>query len=455
LTQDYPRQELKKVTKAGTNPDAVTLTYMLSDELLKAIEEDTNIKPKSNIVEFTKKYNNNPSWLKYIDIDTKSFLNAQFKKLGIKNAKLVESLLSVKNQTEFNKVIATIQNNGLDAEDVPALQELLKYYKNSWEWANPLSQYVMENHVKANLPKFMYYDEYYELEAQISIQKLNTNSSQTNSLKTAKALLELADIDLSNLTQSNNFEKFITELEATQLTITKELFKYWSANKNLQIKFEIQPVMSPHNSNTITDRILHIRVANTNRGVSLPLDKRSKGFNWFFSFLVWFLKIQEDQDSSYILLLDEPGLNLHATAQYDLLRFINDLAKDYQIIYTTHSPFMIESDKLQKVRTVVEKEDGTHISNSVQEKDPNTLFPLQAALGYTIAQNLFVSKNNLIVEGIADLTYLEIMSNIMQENKKECLRNDITIVPVGGADKVPTFISLLRGNNAIGLRPTA
>ena len=146
------------------------------------------------------------------------------------------------------------------------------------------------------------------------------------------------------------------------------------------------------------------------------------------------------------MLLDEPGLNLHAMAQHDLLKFIYDLSKEYQIIYTTHSPFMIDSENLSKVRTVVEKTDGTKVSDSVQEKDPNTLFPLQAALGYTLAQNLFVSPKNLLVEGIADLTYLNLISNILSDKKKEGLKEDITIVPVGGADKVATFVSLLRGN---------
>ena len=144
--------------------------------------------------------------------------------------------------------------------------------------------------------------------------------------------------------------------------------------------------------------------------------------------------------------MDEPGLNLHAKAQNDLLKFISDLSNDYQIIYTTHSPFMIDTNSLNKVRTVYETQDGTVISDSVQEKDPNTLFPLQAALGYDLAQNLFVSKKNLLVEGISDLIYLSIISNLLQDNGREGLDADITIVPIGGADKVASFISLLRGN---------
>lgn len=76
----------------------------------------------------------------------------------------------------------------------------------------------------------------------------------------------------------------------------------------------------------------------------------------------------------------------------------------------------------------------------------DTLFPLQAALGYTIAQNLYVSPKNLLVEGISDLVYLNHFSTILKDMGKEGLSENITIVPVGGADKIATFISLMRGN---------
>lgn len=144
--------------------------------------------------------------------------------------------------------------------------------------------------------------------------------------------------------------------------------------------------------------------------------------------------------------MDEPGLNLHASAQADLLHFIEDLSKNYQIVYTTHSPFMIDSSNLQRVRTVLETDKGSVISNSVQEKDPNTLFPLQAALGYDIAQNLFISKKNLLVEGVSDLVILTALSGVLESLDREGLKNDITIVPTGGLEKVATFISLLRGS---------
>jgi predicted ATP-dependent endonuclease of OLD family len=192
--------------------------------------------------------------------------------------------------------------------------------------------------------------------------------------------------------------------------------------------------------------ILDIRVENQKHAMSLPLATRSKGFNWFFSFIVWFNKIQEDKASNYVLLLDEPGLNLHASAQADLLRFIESLSERHQIIYTTHSPFMVDAEALHRVRTIFDGEKGSTISESIQQRDSDTLFPLQAALGYDIAQNLFISKNNLLVEGPADLIYLSIMSSVLESEGRVGLREGITIVPVGGLDKVATFIALLKAS---------
>lgn len=79
---------------------------------------------------------------------------------------------------------------------------------------------------------------------------------------------------------------------------------------------------------------------------------------------------------------------------------------------------MIASDSLNRVRTVLETDKGSVVSDSIQEKDPNTLFPLQASLGYDIAQNLFVSKKNLLVEGVSDLIIITAISGILESEKE-------------------------------------
>jgi hypothetical protein len=107
---------------------------------------------------------------------------------------------------------------------------------------------------------------------------------------------------------------------------------------------------------------------------------------------------------------------------------------------------MIDASRLDKARTVIDRDDvGTVISEEVFRADKETLFPLQAALGYDLAQTLFVAPDNLLVEGASDLIYLQILSVACEAAGKESLDPRWVIVPVGGIDKVATFLSLLGG----------
>lgn len=456
-THDYPRKEKKKMDKGGTDPLAITSIYSIPADLLKKIATDVgnNIFTQTE-VEVSHKYSNQRTW-NNVSVNSTAFIEQKTTALGISSKALNDKIATVRKFEDLDLLISEYK----DEKILGGLQTLKKYFTNTWKWTHdPIGEYIARTYLFPNLPKFLYYDEYYALPSRISIEKLQGEDLDEEQQKTAKALFDLADINVEEIINSDDYEDFKAELEATQATITNELFKYWETNRNLEIIFDIDKVEKEVERTIVNHRgqnetvkdikvvehVLDIRVKNRRTGVSLPLKNRSKGFNWFFSFLVWFKKIQEDPSKNYVLLLDEPGLNLHAAAQDNLLEFLKDLSDDYQIIYTTHSPFMIESDNLQKVRTVLETDNGSVVSESIQEKDPNTLFPLQAALGYDIAQNLFISKHNLLVEGASDLLYLQLMSAILQAEGRTGLHEKITIVPTGGLDKVSTFISLLRGS---------
>lgn len=445
VTADYPRNELKKYQRENEPIEVIKCTFEISDELLQEISEElgTDIF-KTKSFSYGMKYDGSASWYN-LSANEELFLKNYIKDSTL-TPEATEELKGIKSFKALETLIGTTQNEGVKK----LFQELKKeYIDKAYKFDNVIQGYIAQNYLKPNFPKFWYFDEYFSLPSRVNINRLQSNQIDAEltaeALKTSKALFELAGIDIAKLVNASTFETFIAELEATSNEITDQIFEYWSTNENLEIKFEIETVKNPQNPNVI-EKVLDIRVRNTRHRVSLPLKNRSKGFNWFFSFIVWFSKIQSDGNKNFILLLDEPGLNLHASAQADLLRYIEDLAKEYQVIYTTHSPFMIDSNHLERVRTVYDSDAGSIISSAIQEKDPDTLFPLQAALGYDIAQNLFISKNNLLVEGPADLLYLTIISSILESEKREGLKDSITIVPIGGMDKVASFISLLRGS---------
>ncbi|GGC66811.1 hypothetical protein GCM10011387_20300 [Pedobacter quisquiliarum] len=431
ITQDYPRSELVDFENSDEDEEIIVCTYTLSDEFIAQINKDLGTDVFSS-----RQLTYTSSYKKAATVGGMTGNQKTYLEFIVKNYTLsTKTKTTIVSLSDLKAVASIVAED--DDTDLTALKAQLKKITDSTNWDNSLSGYIFTNYIKPNFPRYWYFDDYYHLGGKINLNELS-NGSTDEKTKTARALLELARIQTSDILSTTDYERFIALLEASSNKITNEIFKYWSTNKNLDIEFRIQDKDSV--------KYLDIRVKSQRHRITLPLDRRSKGFNWFFSFIIWFSKIQADKSSDFILLLDEPGLNLHASAQADLLRFFEDLSKKYQIIYTTHSPFMVESNKLNMVRTVLETDEGTIISDSIQEKDADTLFPLQAALGYDIAQNLFISKNNLLVEGPADLLYITVMSNLLESQKRKGLSENITIVPVGGLDKVTTFISLLRGS---------
>jgi hypothetical protein len=89
------------------------------------------------------------------------------------------------------------------------------------------------------------------------------------------------------------------------------------------------------------------------------------------------------------------------------------------------------------------RDTGSIVSANVLSTDPDTLFPLQGALGYDLAQHLFIGQNNLVIEGTSDFTYLTVISDWLREKGRQALDGRWTLVPVGGVDMVPTFVALL------------
>ncbi len=302
------------------------------------------------------------------------------------------------------------------------------------------------------LPRFFYFDSYSVLNGKVSMPELRRRRDAAqleDADRTMLALLSMVGARLEDFQDASNYERLKRELEAAANSITDEVFQYWTQNKQLSVALDIASPEAGAQPPLDQGPILHIRIQNQRHRVTVPFDERSRGFVWFFSFLAYFYELEEGSDErDIILLLDEPGLNLHATAQRDLLRFIDErLAPRHQVIYTTHSPFMIQPDRLDRVRTVQDiDEEGTKISADVSRTDSETVFPLQAALGYDLAQTLFVGPHNLLVEGPSDILYIQLFNQALAAKAMATLDARWVLVPTGGADKVATFVSLLGGN---------
>ncbi|MFI7121854.1 AAA family ATPase [Amycolatopsis sp. NPDC049868] len=299
--------------------------------------------------------------------------------------------------------------------------------------------------VRSRMPKFFRFASYQNLEGRVDVSALRTQENEqpgASPKQTARALLRLADTDIDSVTDAE-FESRTAELEAVSSDLSREMAEYWSTNPELRIRVEIEPETVPApNGQMIVVRYLNFRVEDRKHDFTNNFSLRSSGYQWFFSFLAAFSEFEDRDD--VVILLDEPALTLHAKAQRDFLRFINKrLAPVGQVIYTTHSPFMVE--QIERVRVVEDRggDIGSVTSSDALEVGEDSAFPLQAALGYDLSQNLFIGERNLLVEGPSDLAYLDVIGRHLQDQGREGLDERWRILPAGGASNVPAFVSLL------------
>lgn len=312
----------------------------------------------------------------------------------------------------------------------------------------PLS-FTLAGLLRERMPKFFYFGQYSYLPGRIGLGRILGTKTEAlpDSDRTALALLDLAGGTKESLT-AEDYEHRVAELEASANEITRQVLEYWTTNRDIRVDFDMDKQIEPRGQPpqpTVVERYLDIRLHDQRHQFTTNFATRSSGFQWLFSFITAFSAF-EDLAERVVVLLDEPALNLHARAQSDFLRFINErLSVNHQVIYTTHSPFMIEADKLRRVRLVEDKLVlGCKVTNDVLSTDRDTVFPLQGALGYDLSQNLFVGATNLVVEGTSDFIYLSVLSRYLERLGRTHL--DLqrwTITPVGGASGVPTFVALL------------
>ncbi len=295
------------------------------------------------------------------------------------------------------------------------------------------------------VPKFFYFDEYSSLPGRSSLQDL-AGSPTDPGLQTAQALLRLAGTDVTSLGDPDfNLRK--AALEAVSNDLTDQVFEFWKQNRDLKVEVEVDIVVGsgPNVATSSVERFLEIRVEDRRHGFTNNFGQRSSGFQWFFSFLAAFSEFEEKEGRA-VILLDEPALTLHGKAQDNFLRLIDvRLAPKHQVLYTTHSPFMVEMGHLERVRIVEDKgsKEGAAVIDFELAKDPDSLFPLQAALGYDIAQSLFIGPDNLVIEGTSDFAYLQVMSDHLKVLGREGLDPRWRLLPAGSASNVPTFVALM------------
>ena len=128
-------------------------------------------------------------------------------------------------------------------------------------------------------------------------------------------------------------EKRALLLQSAGTKLTKDFREWWKQGE-YQFRFQAD------------GDYFQIWVSDSRRPEEVDLELRSTGLQWFLSFYLVFIVESQDNNKDAILLLDEAGLTLHPLAQKDLSKFFHKLSESNQIINTTHSPFIVDTENM-------------------------------------------------------------------------------------------------------------
>ena len=316
--------------------------------------------------------------------------------------------------------------------------------------------------LNSRLPVFVYFDNYFRVRPNLHLRRfadrveqdlLDDDRYDYGNLCLLKLLgfnaRELAD--LGDVPDPGNdqeaFNRYRSQLDERRIKLNAA---------SVRLTSEIRSIWNPDRTRSEADTVLiqadgqYLNVVVEDElGVQIELDQRSAGFQWLVSFFVVFFAEAEDAHANAVLLLDEPGLSLHGLKQREFRQTISRLAEGNQTIYTTHSPFLVGPEELDLVRVVemIDRDDGTKVHTTVTASDPAALLPLQEALGYDLAQSLFVQQRNLVLEGLTDLWYFEATAHLLCDADIADLNQKIALLPARTAGKVVYYATILHANN--------
>jgi energy-coupling factor transporter ATP-binding protein EcfA2 len=249
-------------------------------------------------------------------------------------------------------------------------------------------------------------------------------------------IMEMSGLNLENEVKKINHpdrESRMLDLNDAASALTLEIAHRWS-----QKKYEI--VFSADGSHFITF------VRDVATGLLIPLEERSKGFQWFFSFDMNLMYETRGELRNAIILLDEPGLHLHSAAQKDLQKRLREYADRNQLIYTTHLPFMLDTDSLDSVCIADEGSIGVQIRKYEHGQRGDAAAALQAIFALNWISSLICNGKILLVLGQTEAVLLPAISHCLHKNGRPGLSSNTTIVPAGDGILNALNVAVMHGD---------
>ena len=286
---------------------------------------------------------------------------------------------------------------------------------------------ALENFIDSNLhPRFVYFSDYKKIIGNINLNEyrkertepsIEFTEEEFDKADTVDNLFYLAELDVDELEEvKNSPSQLIRLLNTSSKRLTEKLNPAWKGDP---IHVELR--LNPNNVMSVVISDVHRDGTVTNTGL---LNRRAEGFKWTFSFIVNFAaETQRAELKEAILLLDEPARNLHPTQQRGISDLLKSLAGSNQVLYATHSPYMI-FDYAPGNLLVVELDKKKHLSRIYYDywnADDLTLTPILYGLSRGLVESIldreigYNSRPIIVVETISDTMYLNAFDKFLED----------------------------------------
>ena len=317
------------------------------------------------------------------------------------------------------------------------------YVEESVSVQERLDHECVDEWAKKNVPKFVYIHDYEMSGAQIELNVLHERKKTvawdalTTDEQTMLTVLDLAKINLDDFLAKGSTPTGRTtrsfDKRAASAYLSKQFQDLW---RQKNVKFDIE----------IDATTLNIFAQDEAVGMPVRLNRRSTGFRWYVAFAWKFTHASQGLFKDCILLLEEPGIHLHYSAQHDLLKVFERLKETNTILYTTHLASMVDLGYPERVRMVESTENCATVRTGVVSSQKAPMAVIEMSLGLTgNMTGLLGNRKTLIVEGGDDALIINKLSGILHNSGKESLSDSIYLWPAHGASKTPMYAAFAIG----------
>lgn len=297
-----------------------------------------------------------------------------------------------------------------------------------------------------SIPSFNLFEDNSLLPRKIDLDDIINKNAKADGYIGALNYLKIIGLDIKTIQGNKNIRIIENTIANLNKNLTAEFKKYWTQKIGKTEKISLLMELK-HHDNSVPEKqgkpYLAFWIQDGDE--KLHPDQRSKGVRWFLSFYLQLEARAKQADT--IFLIDEPGSNLHAKAQEDILKVFEKLKNNLQIIFTTHSPYLLDSSKIYRILATQRENDQDDSSDTkvisylnLGSASADTLLPLYSNMGVDVShQNVISKKNNVLLEEISAFFYFKAFCKLFNQ------LNETYFLPSTGCSNIPLLANLLLG----------